>query len=631
MSGVFGIVDSRKGSLSTQLHRMADSLRLREWTQTQVWSDEAAGVGLGQVNIGIFSTDPQPLRGEGEMLAGVFFGELYYTEPLRRQLTNDGYSLELGTEAELVSCLYQAKGESFIHDLEGVFVLAVWDGKRGSLLVANDRFGLIPTYYAHYDGKLVFAPKVKGILTDPAFKKKLDLTGTAQFLRFQRLLGDHTFFEGLHLLPYASLLRFDQASNTVEVSHYWDFDQIPAWPDGATFEDAVAETGRLLRQSVEVCTQGDQRLGVYLSGGLDSRTMVGMSSQIRPPIVSLTYGVPDCRDVYYAERIARRVGSPHHFFPLTDGRWVRDEVGFHLEVTEGFITWTHSHAAITLRPARDLMDVNLTGYRGDGLLGARPLSFARDIVGAIDDVDFVARMYHHFTQDFSWPGYTEAEAELLFSETFYPRVRDLAFQSFSRELSKIGGFDYARGLNFFNIIHQGSRLSNMNLVYQRAFFEARYAFCDYALNDFVFSMPIEYRLGDRLYLAVINREIPEVTWVPRDTDERLLTDRRLIREAHGLWQKVYRRVTGRRRRTTHEDPEGWLRHDLRDWAEDLLFDSHTLERGIFNPAFLRSIFERHMSGHEVHTIGKIAPIMTYEMMLRRFFDESPEYISSNRS
>jgi asparagine synthase (glutamine-hydrolysing) len=277
------------------------------------------------------------------------------------------------------------------------------------------------------------------------------------------------------------------------------------------------------------------------------------------------------------------------------------------------------------------MDVNLTGHRGDALLGARALSFARDIVGAIDDVDFVARMYHHLTQGFSWPGYTEAEAKLLFSETFYSQIRDLAFQSLSRELSKLDGFDYAHRLDFFNAIHQASRLSNMNLVYQRTFFEARYAFCDYALNDFVFSLPVEYRLRDRLYLAVINREIPEVTWVPRDTDERLLTDRRLIREAHGLWQKVHQHVTGRRRRPIHEDPEGWLQRDLCDWAEELLFDPRTLERGIFNPAFLRSIFERHMSGREVHTIGKIAPIMTYEMMLRRFFDESPEYISPNRS
>ena len=144
MSGVFGIVDSHKRSLSDQLLRMADDLCLREWTRTWTWSDEQTGMGLGQVNIGIFSTDTQPLRSEDEALAVVFFGELYYTKPLRRQLVADGYSLEMGTEAEWVLHLYQAKGESFIRDSEGVFVLALWDGKRGGLLVANDRFGLIP-------------------------------------------------------------------------------------------------------------------------------------------------------------------------------------------------------------------------------------------------------------------------------------------------------------------------------------------------------------------------------------------------------------------------------------------------------------------------------------------------------
>jgi asparagine synthase (glutamine-hydrolysing) len=621
VSGVFGVVESRRQSnVERLLVAMGETMTHRDWYVVETAADAPRGLGLGRIGIGIFNREPQPVCSEDRSLIVFLSGELYNTSGLRRDLESKGYRFRDDSDPELILRLYEEGGAQSICHLDGVFVLALWDGKRGGLLLANDRLGLVPTYYAHYDGKLVFAPEVKGILADPCFKKKLDLTGTAQFFRFQRLLGDHTFFEGLHLLPYASLLRFDQASNTVEVSHYWDFGQIPAWPDGATFEDAVVETGRLLRRSVEVRTRGDCRLGVYLSGGLDSRTVLGMASQIRPPIASLTYGLPDCRDACYAKRIARRVGSPHHFFPLTDGRWVRDQVGFHLEVTEGFVTWTHGHAATTLLPARDLMDVNLTGHRGDGLLGARALGYARDIVGALDDVDFVARMYHHLTQDFSWPGCTEAEAKLLFSETFYSQVRDLAFQSLSRELSRLDGFDYARRLDFFNAIHQGSRLSNMNLVYQRAFLEVRYPFCDYALAEFVSSMPVEYRLGDRLYLAVINREIPEVTWVPRDTDERLLTDRRLVREAHGLWQKVYRRVTGRRRRKIHEDPEGWLRHDLRDWAEELLFDPRTLARGIFNPAFLQSIFERHMSGREVHTIGKIAPIMTYEMMLRRFFD-----------
>ncbi len=600
---------------------MDGALRLCEWMHTQTWVDEGTGVGLGQVNIGLFSTDAQPLRSQDGSLTVVFFGELYHTEPLRRQLAARGHSLYLGSDAELVMHLYQIKGEALMHDLEGVFVLAVWDEKRGRLLLANDRFGLLPTYYAHYDGKLAFAPQVKAILADAALKKELDLTGMAQFMRFQRLLGNRTFFEGLHLLPYASLLTFDRASDTLQVGRYWDFDQIPAWPEGATFDDAVVETGRRLRQAVEVRTQGAHRLGVYLSGGLDSRTLLGLASQIRPPVVSLTYGLPHCRDAHYARRIARRVKSPHHFIPLTDGRWLRQEVALHLAVTEGLTTWTHSHAAPTLRPARDLMDINLTGFGGDQVLGGRAMYYAPLLRLAPDQIAFDCQAFHYLNQSFSWPGLTEAEERALYLPPVYAQVSGLAWSSLREELRHLRQFSFARQWDFFTTIYQGTRLSNLNVVYQRAFFEARYPFYDYKLVDWVYAMPIDYRLGDRLYLAVINREIPQVTLVPRDTDEQLLTDRRLVRQAHGLWQKVRRRLGRRQRPIIHEDPEGWLRRDLYEWARALLFDERALDRGIFNPAFLRSIFDRHMSGHELHTIGKIAPIMTFEMMLRRFYDE----------
>jgi asparagine synthase (glutamine-hydrolysing) len=241
---------------------------------------------------------------------------------------------------------------------------------------------------------------------------------------------------------------------------------------------------------------------------------------------------------------------------------------------------------------------------------------------APDQIAFDCQAFFYLNQCFSWPGITEAEERCLYMPQTFAEIAGRAWKSLREELRHLREFTYAQQWDFFITIYQGTRLSNLNVVYQRAFFEARYPFYDYRLVDWAYAMPIDYRLGDRLYLAVINKEIPEVTRIPRDTDERLLTDQRLIRETHGLWQKVRRRIAGRRRQIIHEDPEGWLRRDLRDWARALLFDSRTLDRGIFNPAFLRSIFDRHMSGHELHTIGKIAPIMTLELMLRKFYDQT---------
>lgn len=593
---------------------MADELRLHEWTTLQSSVDEPAAVGLGQVHIGLFSTDPQPQRSADGQIAVVFFGELDYRDELLQR-----YAASPANDAALILHMYQQRGAELVHELQGVFVLALWDASRKRLLVVNDRFGLLPTYYAHYDGQLVFAPQVKALLVDPHFERQLDLTALAQFVRFQRLLGDRTFFEGVHLLPYASVLQFDAASDTLHVSHYWDFDRLPAWDPATTFEDAVVETGRLLRRAVCERMSGEMPVGVYLSGGLDSRTLLGLAAQIRPPVVSLTYGVPGCRDAIYARRIARRVKSRHHFVPLTNGSWIPQAVDDHLRATEGFVTWTHCHAALTLPTARSLMAVNLSGHGGDQVLGGRGLQYAPLLCQAPDEVAFFCHTFTYLNQRFSWPGIDEAEEQALYTPPFR-HLCGLAWTSLVAELSLWNSFPPAQRWDLFTTVYQGTRMSNMNVVFQRTHCEARYPFYDYQLFDWVCSMPVEYRLHDRLYLAVVNREIPEVTWVPRDKDDRLLTDHRWIREGHGLWQRIRRRLVRDRRPTIHEDPEGWLRRDLREWAETLLLGPRTLERGIFAPAFLRSILARQMSGNETHTIGKIAPLMTYEMMLRQFYD-----------
>jgi asparagine synthase (glutamine-hydrolysing) len=604
---------------------MAAHLKLREWFQTYTWIDAPAGIGLGQVNIGIFGAEPQPAISADGAVTVFFFGSLYNAEGLHQTLQKKGHAFPTGTDAELALHLYEEYGEAVAAAINGAFNLCVWDARRGRLLLANDRLGLIPHYYAHFGGRLVFAPQVNGILQDAEFQRRLNLTSTAEFLRFQRLLGDKTFFEGMHLLPYGSTLIYQAGEDTLRVEHYWDFDRIPLWMASTEFEEAVIETGRLLRKAVEQRLTGDYRLGVYLSGGLDSRTILGFASDRRPALPSVTYGHPRSTDVTYARRVARAVGSENHYFPQPDGRWLAQHADFHLAVTEGHTSFIHAHAAISLEPARQWLDVNLMGFNGDQIIGARAIDHAASAVNAPDDLAFLAHMYQHLTRDLSWPGPTEAEEKLLYTSAYYSQMRDRAFESLAVELQPYSQYPMHQRVDYFTTIHQGARLSNLNAVYMRAFIEVRYPFCDYPLMDYVLSMPLAFRTHDRLYLAVINREIPKVTWAPRDTDDMLLTNHKLIRTAHGLYVRARRRIshalnprqTGQQ---LHGDPEDWLRDDLRDWAAAILFDQRTTERGIFNPAYLRSIFERHVSGKELWTIGKIAPLITFEMMLRRFFD-----------
>ncbi len=628
MSGVFGIVQKTgvQRSVAPTLERMANTLKLRSWHATRMWVAPEAQSGLGQSNIGIISTDPQPVFSEDQSIAAVLFGEVYNTPALQQELKAKGVICRTESSAELILRLYEDCGLALPGRLQGVFALAIWDQKRSRLLLANDRYGLIPHYYAHFNQRLIFSPLVAGILQDAEFHRSLNLDAVADFMRFQRLLGKKTFFEGLHLLPYGSQLVYQADRDELSVTHYWDFDQIPTWPARANFQDAVEEVDRLMRQSISKLIKGSQRVGVFLSGGLDSRTALGFAALQGPPPPSVTYGHPASTDVQYARQIAKALHSEQHYFPQTDGKWLQDHADIHLSVTEGHTSFIHAHAAITLQPVREIFDVNLTGFNGDQLLGARAIEHSIPVVSAVDEIAFQVQLYQALTRDFSWPGFTEGDEKFLYTDSYYPQMRDRAFHSLRQEIMPFQRYPYDRRLDYFTAIHQGARLSNLNVVYHRAYIETRYPFYDYPLLDFVQSLPVEYRMKDRLYLAVVNRAIPKVTWIPRDTNDQLLTDQTLFRTLHFLGFKVWKRTKkaltpGYATQQLHGDPEDWLRNDLRDWAAGILFDQRTVNRGIFNPAYLRSIYDRHLSGREIWTIGKIAPLITFEMMMRKFFDE----------
>jgi asparagine synthase (glutamine-hydrolysing) len=623
MSGVFGVLDSKQSTqIDKLLARMGEEMSHRDWYVVETYSDENAGVGLGRIGIGIFNQQQQPVCSEDRNLMVFLSGELYNTSELHRDLKAKGHRFRDDGDLELVLRLYQEKGKQFIHDLEGAFVLAIWNRSQRQLIIANDRFGLYPLYYAHYDGKLIFAPEMKGILCDPHFHKELNLTALAEYMRFQQLLGEKTFFEGINLLANASLLRCNIQTDSLTIEPYWDFSRIPEVK--VTFEEATEEIGRLLRRVVNRLASGPYRIGVYLSGGLDSRAILGMIDRQRFPVASITYGQKNCRDVVYAERIARKVGSDHHWFEFKSGEWVEEWADFHLELTEGFHSWIHSHGMSTFPQAREIIDVNLTGWAFDTSVGGH--WWAPPLTCAMDDVAFNSYFFSLYNQNYTWPGIEEAEERFLYADAFYPKIQGLAFDSFISEVAKFDKYDYPRRAEFFNQVNHNGRLTYYYLIFTRSHVEIRFPACDYQLFDFVCSVPLALRANRRMERAVINRETPDLAMIPYAKDGLLLTERQLPWGAHALIYKLKNRFNRhsypvfRQIQTLYSDYENYLRSDLRVWAEDILFDKRTLERGVFSPQFIHSIWERHQSGKELHTIGKIAPIMTYEMMLRRFYD-----------
>lgn len=593
--------------------QMAQVMSHRSWYVNQTLVDAEHGLALGHLGIGIFNKTPQPVWNADRSVALLMAGEFYQTPslPNNQQPPN--------SDEEMALVLYQHQGLDFVRQVKGTFIIAIWDKAKKQVMVVNDYFGLYPLFYAHHQHTLIFAPEIKAILLQPSIPKTLDMVAVAQYLRFQHLLGDRSFFEEIKLLPNGSILRYDLATQQFNIQPYRTWADLPHRPE-TTFPQAVEECGALMRKAVQTLSGDAYRPGVFLSGGLDSRAILGLIDH--RPVATLTYGTENCRDVYYARRIAWAMNSHHTWVDFPDGHWVEECADFHLTLTEGLHSWIHAHGVSSLPKAREVMDINLTGWGGgtvmENLDSVEPLK-----TSVVDTIALTNQLFHLFNQKFTWPSLTEAEELSLYHPHVRSQMMGLAYDSFREALTPYFNLRAdIRGELFYLDNHCG-RLTRNFITFTRSYVEVRFPFFDEALLMFLYAIPAEIRGHRRLYRAMFDREMPHLARIPYDKDQLLPTNRRFYRGPHTLVTKIKNRIKHHfpdlaRKHTLYADYESYLRHELRPWAEAILYNNPLLE-DYFQPEAIRSLMERHVSGREEWTIGKIAPLMTLEMMLRRFF------------
>ncbi len=620
MSGLFGIVDlTANTDPQIYLNNATAKMSHFQWFESNTWIAPNSTVGLGKLSIGIFNREPQPYVSADGQLTLFMVGEFYHTEKIESALDAVGIVRRNNSDPELALCAFQRWGADCASHLEGAFLIAVYDHREQQFILANDRFGLYPTYYAYQSGKLAFAPEIKGVLCAPFVQRKLDMTAVAQYFRFQHLLEEKTFHEDVKILSYGSVGRFDLQTGQWIVRRYWDWDQIPD-RSSVTYEEAVIESSRLMRNAVERLSADSLRPAVFLSGGLDSRSILGLMKPRNPSTVTATFGVRNCRDVYFAEQIARAKGSNHHWFELKDGNWILENVDLHLKLTEGFHNWVHMHGITMLPKLRQEVDYNLTGWDGGVLMNHPYIKSYQLLHNSPDHATSTVHLFDGFISDFTWPGITESEELMLYTPTIRKQMNGLAFQSLQDEYKRYEKFKLLYRGEYFYIANHCFRMTlNMNTI-ARSHFEVRFPFFDYDSIDFMFSLNLDVRKRS-IYRDLITREMPDLAVIPYDKQEYLPTVEPVRHTLQAVSVRARRRLgLYPNRPTLYADYESYLRNELRSWAESILYDSRTEQRGITNPAFVRSLMERHIAGREEWTIGKIAPLITFEMMMRAYID-----------
>src|SRR5262245_30905868 len=320
MFGICGIYEyGGNPSVSEALVvRMRDAMIHRGPDDAGVYVTDDRRVGLGSRRLSIVDLSPagrNPMSNEDGRVWITFNGEIYNHADLRPALESKGHLYRSRTDTETIIHLYEEKGLGFVEELEGDFAIGLWDEDAGLIVLARDRVGVKPLYYALSGGRLIFASEIKAILEHPAISPDIDETALYHYLTFMTSPAPQTLFAGIQKLPAGCMLTCDSRGE-VRIRRYWDAipGKIQSIDDG---EPAIAyELRGLLRESIEKRMMSDVPFGVFLSGGIDSTANVALMAELMDqPVRTYTVGFRDNpihNELDEAHHVAREYQTEHH-------------------------------------------------------------------------------------------------------------------------------------------------------------------------------------------------------------------------------------------------------------------------------------------------------------------------------
>jgi asparagine synthase (glutamine-hydrolysing) len=329
MCGIFGIV-SRDSSLSLELlEKAARSLAHRGPDDSGTILLNAAGleIGFAHTRLSIIDLSPlghQPMHDPVTGSWIVFNGEIYNFRELRQELESAGAEFRSHSDTEVVLAAYRTWGEDCLSRLAGMFAFGLWDAPGERLLLARDPMGIKPLYYCHSDANFLFASEVRTLLQTGLVPRKADPTGVLSYLAFGSVYEPWTMVEGISAVPPGHLLRVENSAVTRR--QYWNpllsfsaATESKQRPHDGAGAATIAQLPAILRDAIASHLVSDVPVGVFLSGGIDSSSLVAVLSHngVRANTFSLVFREEEFNEAPYSREVARRFGTEHHEIPVS--------------------------------------------------------------------------------------------------------------------------------------------------------------------------------------------------------------------------------------------------------------------------------------------------------------------------
>ena len=586
----------------------------------------APGIGLGHRRLSIIdlSTGDQPLTNEDGTIWTVFNGEIYNFAEVRAELAAHGHRFRTGSDTEVIVHGYEQWGERCVERFRGMFAFAVWDAPARRLILARDRLGVKPLYYAEIPGRgVVFGSELKSLLEDPDVPREWRPESIDAYLTLLYIPAPDTIYKGVHKLAPGHVLVAEKGS--VRSSRYWDL-QFTGDGEARREEEYLEQLDALLSESVALRQIADVPLGAFLSGGIDSSAvcayMVATSS--RPP-VTISVGFDHARydELAHAKRVAGHLGCEFHPRTVTpDIVSLLPKLAWHFD--EPFADSSAVPTYYVSQAARELVTVALSGDGGDELWAGysrhrvehweqharRALGPVRAIAGALGRALPLsvkgARALRHLGADPDQAyalkhayGMFEPDAKArLYTTDFAASVRGAdPFASFRDAYRRCRSLDPVdRGL--YTDVHTylvDDILTKVDRMSMAVSLEAREPLLDHRLLEFAATVPVSLKIKNG-------------------------RGKYLLRKA--LEKKIPREILDRGKQGFEAPIGEWLRGPLAPMADALLGDGRLRERGVFDDREVARLWREHRDGRVDHR-HRLWQLMMLELWFRQFIDQAP--------
>ena len=625
IAGFFGPSDSRStDEMRTITKRMTDAMIHRGPDDDGLWTDVDCGIALGHRRLSILDLSPlghQPMASADGRFVIAFNGEVYNFQDLRAELEQHGYTWRGHSDTEVMLAAFCHWGvQQATTRFNGMFAFALWDRQDRVLHLGRDRLGEKPLYYGWVNGTLIFGSELKVLKPFPGFTGEINRDAIAGLLKLNYIADPHCIYKGIQKLPPATLLSWNGSGDRPKPVVYWDIKKVAEAsvdsPFTGTPEEAVDELEKLLMEAVKIRMISDVPLGAFLSGGVDSSTIVAlMQKQSSKPVRTFTIGFneKEYNEALFAKEVAQHLGTDHTEMYVTpkDALDVIPNIPHMFD--EPFSDYSQIPTYLVSKIARQHVTVSLSGDAGDELFTGyeryfmgkkiwdriRPLPpFARrGLAGALtllppsainalvspgkallpekwrhvsigDKVHKLAEvlrtqepvdMYQNLVSHWKSPhevviGGHEPNTALIDSSQ-WPRVAD-----FSHRMMHLDMETYL----------PGDILTKVDRAAMAVSLEGRIPLLDPRVIEFAWKLPLSMKVRDG-----------KGKWVLRQVLYKHVPERLIDRPKMGFSVPI----------------GAWLRGELKDWAEALLDESRLKREGYFHPAPIRQKWQEHFQGH----------------------------------